>query len=88
MIKPSHIPPTPGNSGSKGVQVPAVDLANVNVQVGNHPLDPSKKAMIIGPVMLVLPFEPDAARAVASALTGIDIVPTNFSRLGTPGILH
>lgn len=88
MSKRPFVPPTFGSPPAKGVQVPAVDLANVTVTVGTHPVDPTKKAMIIGPVMLVLPFDPEAARVVASALAGIDIVPASAIPLSENQRLH
>lgn len=70
------------------VNIPAVELSGVNVSVGLHPGDPSKKMILIGPVMLVLPFDPDAARTIARGLTGIEIASAGQLPPRPPDILH
>lgn len=74
--KPPRVPPTIG-LGAQPVNIPGIELANVNVTVGRHPSDASKRAMMIGPVILVLPFDDESARQLASAFSGIQIVPAN-----------
>lgn len=68
------VPRTLVDGSARQVEIPGVEVAGVNVSVAPHPVDPSKKALFIGPLMLVLPFDLEMARVLATGLTGIEIV--------------
>lgn len=55
------------------VQVPVLELANVNVAVGQVPNRPELKQLIIGPIMLSMPLDANARKVLIKGLTGVEI---------------
>jgi hypothetical protein len=61
------------NGQSPPANVPIIPLAGVNIAIGHVAGDPKQKAMVIGPIMLMIPIDEPVRKAIVTGLTGVQI---------------
>lgn len=64
---------SPNGDAPLQLDIPVVELGTVKLAVSRAPADPSKRAFFIGPVILQVSFDDDAAKVLVRALTGIEL---------------
>lgn len=60
-----------GNGAAPEIQIPLIPLNNVSLMVQDQPN--GDKVILMGPIMLALPVNEDAKKAIVEQLTGITI---------------
>lgn len=71
----AKVPGTPGNGQPQQVAVPILDLgsAQLRIQEQTGLMGEKRKVLMIGPVMLMVPFSEKGQKDIVKALTGVQI---------------